>query len=148
MEKISSGFVVCSSDGKVLLGRCTKYPKQKCWTVFKGQQRHGETKMETALRELKEESGIDVVVDDKLNTNTSSSPFYTFGLKDKVVYIYLLHDVEGVLNNAEFSCASSTVEGNPEIVDHRWFNFAEAQANIFPSQSGLIRKLKDLQMIS
>jgi len=141
---ISAGFAVLSKDYKILLGKTDKYQKVSNWTIFKGQQEAGETNIDTAIRELREESGIDIVSDIRLNTNTSSSPFFTFGLNDKTVFVYLLHDKEGALDNYKFKCSSFWGEGeeNPEIQSYKWFEIEEAINAVYPSQRALIEKLK------
>lgn len=143
---ISAGFAVLSQDGKLLLGRTEKYQKEHNWTVFKGGSENGEALIETAIRELKEESGIDIVADDKLNRNISTSPFFEFGfgLNNKTVVIYLLHDINGALNDFKFHCNSYCADNLPEICEYKWFTLDEAERNVFPSQRGLIQKLKEL----
>ena len=138
---ISAGFVVLSKDkSMILLGKADKYNSNGNWTIFKGQKEDGETLIETAIRELREESGIDIIGDSRLNTNTSSSPFYVFGVNEKTVYAYLLHDVEEVLKNFKFNC-SSFWDGHPEIVEYKWFSLNEASNSVYPSQKGLIEKI-------
>ena len=75
---VSAGFVVRSKDGKYLLGKTTKFPKEQCWTVFKGQQEKGESLIATATRELKEESGIDILRNTTLQLSQSTSPYQSF----------------------------------------------------------------------
>lgn len=143
---ISAGFAVLSQDNRLLLGRTEKYNKEHNWTVFKGGTEDNEALIETAIRELKEESGIDVASDDRLNRNISTSPFYEFGfgLNNKTVIIYLLQDRNGILNDFHFSCSSYCSDNIPEICEYKWFTLDEAEKNIFPSQRGLIQKLKEL----
>ena len=80
---VSAGFIVRSKDGKYLIGKTTKYPKDQCWTVFKGQQEEGESIIGAATRELREESGIDILRSVELQYSQSTSPFYTFALKER-----------------------------------------------------------------
>lgn len=138
---ISAGFAVLSKDNRILLGKTSKYNVNGSWTIFKGQQEEGEVLIETAIRELREESGIDVISDNRLNENTSSSPFFSFGINDKTVFVYLLQDKEGVLDNYKFKCSSYFGDSNPEISDYSWFSIEEALNKVYPSQRGLIEKL-------
>lgn len=137
---ISSGFAVISNDYKILLGKTKKHNPKGSWTVFKGQREEGETLIETAIRELQEESGIDVMNDDRLNKYTSTSPFYVFGLNDKTVHIFLLQDKENALDNYKFNC-NSYFEQIPEISEYEWFELEDASNKVYPSQRGLIEKL-------
>ena len=138
---ISAGFVVLSKDKKILLGKTSKYNNNSNWTIFKGQQEYGESLIETAIRELQEEAGIDIVNDNRLNANTSSSPFFTFGINDKTVFVYLLQDFEGALDNYEFKCNSFFGDNVPEISGYGWFNVEEALDLVYPSQRSLIEKV-------
>lgn len=138
---ISAGFAVISNDSKILLGKTQKYNKYENWTIFKGGQEAGETLIETAIRELHEESGIDIMNDVRLNSNTSSSPFFNFGINDKTVFVYLLKDKDGVLNDFEFKCNSFFGVNQPEISHYSWFNIEEAKDRVYYSQRGMIEKL-------
>jgi ADP-ribose pyrophosphatase YjhB (NUDIX family) len=54
--------VVAIKDGRVLLIRRGKPPREGGWSLPGGRQRLGETVRETALRELREETGVEAVV--------------------------------------------------------------------------------------
>ena len=79
---ISCGFLVKSVDDRFLLGRATGHPEPYCWSVFKGHSRKGETYLETAIRELKEESGIDILKDN-MEKYISKDPIHSYSLKKK-----------------------------------------------------------------
>ena len=145
MSKITSaGFAVLSKDNQILLGKAQKYNDKGNWTIFKGQQEEGESLIETAIRELYEESGIDIISDNKLNVNTSSSPFFVFGINDKTVYVYLLRDKDGVLEDFKFNCSSYFGDNQPEISEYAWFSIKDAMSKVYPSQRGLIEKLSSI----
>ena len=140
---VSAGFIVRSQDGKYLLGKTNKFPKAQCWTVFKGQQESGESLIATATRELKEEAGIDILRNVKLQLSQSTSPFYHFAMKDKDVILYLLNDELGVLNDYEFKFSSYWGPNkNPEICEYKWVDLDEMAELVFPSQRGLVDYLK------
>jgi 8-oxo-dGTP pyrophosphatase MutT (NUDIX family) len=142
---ISSGFVVKSRDGRYLLGRADGHSEPFCWTIFKGQQEGNETLMDTAIRELKEETGIDVNADHRLNRNISTNPFFTYSLRHKDVYVYMLEDVEGALNDFNFSCSSFWIDNKPEISEYTWCTIEEMRRKIFPSQRDLVSKLERME---
>lgn len=52
--------VIVFKQGKVLLIRRNKAPKSQSWSIPGGAQNLGETLLETAKREIKEETGIDI----------------------------------------------------------------------------------------
>jgi len=54
--------VVAVKDGRVLLVRRGKPPREGRWSLPGGRQRLGETVRETARRELREETGVEAVV--------------------------------------------------------------------------------------
>ena len=144
---VSAGFIVRSQDGKYLLGRTTKYPKDQCWTVFKGQQEDNESLIATATRELKEESGIDILRNVDLQLSQSTSPYYSFAMKDKDVVLYLLNDEKGVLNEKEFSCHSYWgANKTPEICEYKWCTLDEMAELVFPSQRTLVEYLRTVDL--
>lgn len=144
---ISSGFVIKGKDGRYLLGRADGHNPPFCWTIFKGQVEQSETLMDTAIRELKEETGIDISVDHRLNRNISTNPIFNYSLRHKDVVVFMLHDVEGALNAFNFSCSSFWTEEKPEIAEYKWFTLEEMMDHIFPSQRGLVEKLEAMEVI-
>ena len=147
MEKVitkivSSGFVVLNKKGEVLLGKTDNRPPYN-FTVFKGQQEEGETLIDTAIRELKEETGIDVASDDRLNKNISTNFIYMYRLSHKDVYLFSLEDSEGALDEFEFKCDSFYGESHlPEICGYKWVSISQLNDYIFPSQRGLVKFLQ------
>jgi 8-oxo-dGTP pyrophosphatase MutT (NUDIX family) len=140
---VSAGFIVRSKDGKYLLGKTTKYPKEQCWTVFKGQQERNESLIATATRELREESGIDILRSVDLQLSQSTSPYFSFAMKDKDVILYLLNDEKGVLDNCNFKCSSYWGPNKtPEIEEFKWCTVDEMEKLVFPSQRGLVEHLR------
>ena len=73
MKIVSSGFVILNKREEVLLGRVDAHDPPYQYTVFKGQQEKGESLLDTAIRELQEESGIDVLTEHKLNRYISTN---------------------------------------------------------------------------
>lgn len=141
----SAGFVVELKDGSYLLGKATGHLPPYCFTIFKGQTEAGETLIDTAMRELEEESGINVSKDDRLNKHISSAPIFSYGMSQKDVVVFLLVDAEGVLDNATFVCNSFFRVGDkdlPEICEYGKFKLEDMDKVIFPSQQGLVEELK------
>ena len=141
---VSAGFIVRMRDGRYFLGKADSHT-EPCWTIFKGKQDDGESLIDTAIRELKEESGIDVCADDRLNKNISTVPIFKFSMRDKDVYVFSLYDEEGVLDNFVPFCDSYYGVGSnkrPEIAAYGKFTLDEVAQKIFPSQLGLVEFLK------
>ena len=145
IRDVSSGFVVKSKCGKYLLGKADGHIGPFCFTIFKGKQEINETLIDTAMRELKEETGIDIAQDNRLNKNISTNPIYDYSLRHKDVYVFILTDSEGALDNFPFACSSFWSDGKPEITDYRWFSLNEMMNFIFPSQRGLVEKLERME---
>ena len=61
LPRISVGLVVWR-ENEVLLIRRANPPYQGCWSIPGGKVEFGETLHEAALRELKEETGVDAVI--------------------------------------------------------------------------------------
>lgn len=142
----SIGFIVRCRDGRYLLGKADDHSGPYCFTTFKGRSEEGENFIDTAIRELKEETGIDVAADERLNKNISSNPVFSYSVKTKDVYLYYLNDVEGALDDFTFVCNSFWgSENKPEISEYRKFTLEEMKDHIFPSQRGLIEVLKNIE---
>ena len=143
---ISSGFIVQCKDRKFLLGKTSKKNDQYCWSIFKGGATGDESLIETAIRELKEESGIDIANDDRLNRNISTNPIYNYSIKEKNIYVFILVDREGALDDFNFFCNSYYgISNDPEIIEYRKFELSEMHKYIFPSQRGLLEVLKKIE---
>jgi ADP-ribose pyrophosphatase YjhB (NUDIX family) len=140
----AAGIIIKCKDGKYLLGKATNH-KEPCWTIFKGCQEDKELLRDTAIRETKEESGIDIKSDAFLLDNLTEDPIYSYHVNstDKDVYVFMLEDKYGVLDKFQCKCTSFFGEKNiPEITDFQRFSLSELKDKLFPSQLGLIKALK------
>lgn len=136
-KTISTGFIVLSKSNKVLIGKgCNR--ENNCWTVFKGSVEEGESWIEAAIRELKEESGIDINASKELQMSISSNPVHSYTMRNKYVHLYLLKDDDSVLDGYEFKCDSKiNGDGPPEILDYKWVDIEELNEYLFFSQQGI-----------
>ncbi len=80
--------VVAVKDGRVLLIRRAKPPREGRWSLPGGRQRLGETVREAARRELREETGIEAAVTALLDVVDS----ITRDEEDAIAYHYTLVD--------------------------------------------------------
>lgn len=144
---ISAGFIILNGDmSKILLGRASSGH----WTTFKGHVEQGESELDAAIRELKEESGIDILTSEKLQKSISSGVVHEYNVKTKRVKLYLLIDSESVLAESKFSCRSFYEDGKPEILEYKWMDFDEASRSVFYSQKtmvDLVRTLKECKYV-
>jgi 8-oxo-dGTP pyrophosphatase MutT (NUDIX family) len=144
----SAGFIVRSVD-HYLIGKTTGSSHEFKWTIFKGHVEEGESSLEAAIRELKEESGIDINSNEELSRSTSTSVFYEYSTKSKDVELFLLDDKIGVLKDFKPFCGSYFEnrygELTPEICDYKWVKYEDLQNHLFPSQRGIIDKLRVIE---
>ncbi len=125
------------------MGRVDAHEPPYQWTIFKGQQEEQETLLDTAIRELKEETGIDLLENHNLNRYISINPIFIYHLNNKDVYLFSVEDVEGVLDDFEFRCDSLWGDtSQPEIYGYKWVKVEDLHNHVFPSQRGLAKYLQ------
>ena len=130
----------------VLCGRCVYPPGAEMrnediplenvrWSLAKGTPDEGETLEETALREVREETGLEVEMESPISSIT-----YWFADRDnsvryhKTVHFYLMLPVGG-----------DTDLHDPEFDVVRWFPFDEAlEALAYPNETGVLRQAQEL----
>jgi predicted NUDIX family NTP pyrophosphohydrolase len=146
---ISAGFLVECCNGKYLLGKVYGKKSARAFTIFKGGLENDENTMDAAIRELKEEAGINVLADSRLIKNISSKPIFKYTISkknfEKKVIVYLLVDKEGVLDKFKPKCCSYfLIDGKqvPEICEYGWFTLEELPKVLLKSQLGLVKELQ------
>ncbi|WP_303015247.1 NUDIX hydrolase [Holdemania massiliensis] len=125
----SAALVVENARGQVLLIRSWRYPiQQEGWEIPAGSVDCGEDPAAAAIREVKEETGLDV------NHLVLLCQFYpSNGMSDQKVYVY-----EGKAEESEFILDEREIEEArwfaPEVL-HQMLNSGQIQCGI--SQLGL-----------
>lgn len=125
----SAALVVENARGQVLLIRSWRYPiQQEGWEIPAGSVDCGEDPAAVAIREVKEETGLDV------NHLVLLCQFYpSNGMSDQKVYVY-----EGKAEESEFILDEREIEEArwfaPEVL-HQMLNSGQIQCGI--SQLGL-----------
>ncbi len=133
----AGGFVVEWTSGlpRIALIRVSRR-NGATWEVAKGKLEDGESPLQAACREMREEMGIDLPVDHALPLGAVRYGFYT---KEgtprlKTIHVYVLEVAEAFAN---FTPATS--EGIEEV---RWFDLSEAIAALaHPSLRGTLGRL-------
>ena len=143
MKTVSVGFIVINNKEEILLGKVSNHNPPFQWTVFKGGVEGDEEMIDTAIRELKEETGIDLATNHNLNKYISSNFVFQYHLSRKDVYLFTVEDKEGELDDFEFTCDSYWGEdNNPEIADYKWVKIKDLHQYMMASQRGLADFLK------
>ena len=127
----AGGVVIRRSDHgpQLVLGRRRRHNDHSIWSLPKGTPDGDETPEETALREVQEETGLEVRILD-----TIGDIHYRFvrdGCRiDKTVHYYLMEPVGGDLT-----------EHDHEFEEVRWFALAEAEAVMrFPTERDILAR--------
>lgn len=125
---VSCGVLVVDAAGHLLLGHVTHTPR---WDIPKGLQDPGESAVEAAVRELREETGL-VVPPDAL------SDLGRFDYRrDKALHLFRL-DVDAELPDlASLACTSTfphrtTGKPTPEMDAYRWATREEVDRLCWP----------------
>lgn len=128
-QEKSCGCIIINDKKEVLLVHHNKGH----WDFPKGHVEEGETEVQTAIREVKEETNIDVEVNEKYRYVTQYSP------------------KEDVMKEVVFFLAKNTNDKRnaqlEEVSEVKWFNFEEAIEKITynTSKEILIKLKKDLK---
>ena len=131
-REFSAGGITFNEQGQVLL---TKHSQNKHWSFPKGLIDLGQTTEEAALREVKEEGGIEAEIVDKVGYSK-----YVYTLKGerifKVVTYFLMKYVSGDPKDHDF-----------EVEEANWYEPEEALKQLTFSQDKELFK-KALEMKS
>lgn len=131
IKEFSSGGLVFR-NGEILLILMNTITNRKVWTFPKGHIEKGESKIQTALREVREETGFDCRVVDDNEFYVSHYFFYRDKKRiEKKVFYYLMIPVSEI----------GTIETPSEISDVRWFKKDEAIKVLeYPSDIDMVEK--------
>ena len=111
----SCGCIIVKGD--TVLVEKQKHKDERFWNFPKGHQDPGETDLETALRETKEEVGLDVEITD--NHPITMTYLIDKGTTEKIVHLFLARLVD---QNAQITLQEEEVE------EARWVPFAEVES--------------------
>ena len=126
MEKEKScGAIVINKNNKILL----VHHNAGHWDFPKGHIENRETEEQSAIREVKEETNIDIIINNKYRYTTSYSP------------------KENVMKEVVYFLAQNIDEDkNPqleEVSEVKWFTFEEAMNTItYENSKEILNKLK------
>ena len=117
----AAGVVIVNSDGQILLQHRTD---NECWGIPGGAMELGESFEDTARREVREETGLEVGPLELLYVHSGADAFYEYPNGDQV------YGAAVVFTTTEFS---GTLRRDPaETLDLRWFLPDRIPTNINP----------------
>lgn len=138
----SAGCLIVDKNGMMLLGHPTNHHKDS-WTIPKGQINKGESEMDAAIRETKEETGIDVV---KLyDEGKAYAPHYfnegNYKIRKRIIKnltIYLVK-LKGSFQEMDLKpyCESMVDSKFPELDEFKWVNIAKYKKYLVKSQKDI-----------
>ena len=150
MKPVSAGFIIRSA-GKYLICHATQDTTFKMdnihWTISKGMVEEGETSINAAIRELKEETGIDLRNDVQVDGLESLMPIKILPLSKKIIHAYYIDDPNGILQEKELHCSSKIdnkthrLYGYPEMDAYLWVSKETATKLVFDTQKSLFDEL-------
>jgi len=132
---ISAGGLVIRAVGgqpEIVVGRRKRERDGYVWSLPKGTPEVGETREETALREVREESGLEVRILSYFDAISYS--FVRTGERiEKTVYYYIMEAIGG-----------SFEQYDKEFDELRWVRMDEAVRLLdFQTESGLVQRAYD-----
>lgn len=132
-KRVGAGFgIIVIKDGKLLLGKRHSDPKKAdselhgegTWTMPGGKFEWGETLEEAAGRELKEETGMDLIKSKVICVNNDKNEHAHF-----ITVGFLALEFEG----------NPKIMEPDEITEWKWFEMDKLPANVFePSKNVLV----------
>ena len=124
-QEKSCGAIVINKNNKILL----VYYNAGHWDFPKGHIENGETEEQTAIREVKEETNIDIIINNKYRYTTSYSP--KENVMKEVVYFLAQNIDEDKKPQLE------------EVSEVKWFTLEEAMNTItYENSKEILNKLK------
>ena len=154
MQNKKQGLVSCGvlirSKGMYLMCHATKNTPlshtDKSWTIPKGMPEEGESFVQAAEREVKEETGLRL----KLKSDKELCS-YTVGKKEKKKTVHVFFHEDDTLANEELKCMSMIDEscmdknliGKPEVDGYKWMPWDMCRERAMNSQSAGIFKKKE-----
>ena len=124
-QEKSCGAIVINKNNKILL----VHHNSGHWDFPKGHIENGETEEQTAIREVKEETNIDIIINNKYRYTTSYSP--KENVMKEVVYFLAQNIDEDKKPQLE------------EVSEVKWFTLEEAMNTItYENSKEILNKLK------
>lgn len=147
--RTSAGIMLFSENNVFLVhpgGPFFENKENQCWSIPKGIVDEGENLLQTALRELQEETGITLSYDESLYIDLGETKKKSI----KTVRCFAIETggQEKFINSnffeMEWPYKSGRIQSFPECDKGDWFRIGEAYKKIVPYQLPLLDKIKQL----
>lgn len=134
-------FLYSIKTGKLLI--CKASGNYGGWSIPKGMAEEGESPTETAIRELWEETGIDVN-SLKISLIVELDPVM-YKTRKKILKSFL-YIIEDDLIDFDFKCISLVDGKYPEISDYKLVELENAEKALHEAQASKIAEIKQLTL--
>lgn len=126
------------------------------WGIPKGKKDPGESLLDAALREVREETGVDLKAahsaTDNFNPGFDLYPFFHYvvetrekGEKKFKKHVYIFRGTVINSNKIKLNCTSFLENGKPEVAEFGWFTLEECFDLVVKSQKPLFKYLLDYE---
>lgn len=139
--KTTCGVFVINPNKEILICHPTHH-QIEIWSIPKGHLEDGESEVDAAIRELKEESGIDILKVSGTSVLIGNAK-YVHGKKQLFAFAYFLNNVY----TGNLHCSSMVDMGDPnapfpEFDDFKWVKYDEAMKKLHYTQQELLKILE------
>lgn len=139
-REITCGIFLIDSRNKCLITHPTG-SNSSSWSIPKGKLEPGETELDAAVRELKEETSIDLTEYGLFITQVRRLPEVPYGKRNKTLIpfvIWMSITMEGV----SLCCESLVDDDFPEIDEFKWVDYRESVNILHPTQAAVVQHIE------
>jgi 8-oxo-dGTP pyrophosphatase MutT (NUDIX family) len=156
IPSIVSAGVLLNAQGKVLLINASD--TGDCWGIPKGQVNPGESIRDAAVRELREETNIDIyggttgphiILSPHVAYRYAMRSTFPGTKKSCSKHVYVYYAVSSLFaEDHNLRCNSFLPNGKPEAADFGWFPLEECYDRVVKSQKELFQYVADVKHVN
>lgn len=129
----TSDAIIVNEEGKVLLAQRGRVPFMNLWGFPGGKMDYGETIEQTCVREVKEETGLDIAIDELFTIESDIDRYECEGKLHAMNVNYICHVVGGELQTNDESLDYKWI-GPDEVPDEMCFDHRDVILKYFESK--------------
>lgn len=138
-----AGFFIFDVDGKLLITHPTgEASGPNIWSIPKGKKEVGETDLDAAYREVKEETSLDLKAMKGNVTKIGMSTYTSSYGPVKNLMMFAFRATEPINGKHNVVC-TSMYNGKPENDQNKWATREEAMQLLAPYQREVLSKIKE-----